>query len=228
MMSDRTNFILYPSLVFPTPTEPETPVVTKWFQPFSEPVRFRIDPKRKVTIDSWLYRLVPAAPFQETIFEDKWHYSWSEPVRFKRIHTSQIVSGLTWDPQPIPFQWWYTPLSEPVRIKPGLKVALQRFNTQDTDFIPKPQTFMAWFSWLTEPVRLKKGLRAHYHYPYFAPPRALPTPNITMTLSVTESQDTALFGIDVFGIPTPSRAGASVVITEIPVQDDGAISIREP
>ena len=168
-------------------------------------------------------------------FESAWHQPWSEPVRFRRIHVSQIVSGVIWNPQqPLPpTSIWFRPLSEPSAYlqKRGLSAQYQRAQTQDTDFIPKPNTlFGSWFPQLNLPVRLPKGLRAPYDPDFFYPPRVLPNPDVTAIMAATEDADDAAFGVDVFTpSPTPSsQAGASVTIVEVPAQQDGAISIREP
>ena len=170
----------------------------------------------------------------EAVLESKFHFPWSEPVRFRQIHVSRIVSGLTWNPQqPLPpTSIWFLPLSEPVRLQIGLRAWHQRYDFQDTEYIPRPDTLLGgWFPPLSEPVRQRIWLKAPYDPDFFYPPRVLPNPDVTAIMAAIEiNTDDADFGIDVFTpSPTPSsQAGASVTIVEVPAQQDGAISIREP
>lgn len=57
------------------------------------------------------------------------------------------------------FTSWFQPLSEPVRIKPGIKAHLQQFTTPQTPPQPDPFTFIqGWFQPLSSPVRIKLGV----------------------------------------------------------------------
>ena len=120
--------------------------------------------------------------------------------------------------------------SEPVRFR-RIHVSKVPYGFQDTDFIPKPNAlFGSWFPPLSEPVRQRIWLKAPYDPDFFYPPRVLPNPDVTAIMAAAEDADDASFGVDVFTpSPTPpSQAGASVTIVEVPMQQDGAISIREP
>lgn len=108
----------------------ETPVESKWHQPLSEPVRQKINPRQAVveiasglTYSNWL----------PTIFEDSWHQPWSYPTKEMR-RSPALLAGLQDYITPhfpiVPpgggknewFNWW----SEPVRLKKGLGVQLQK------------------------------------------------------------------------------------------------------
>jgi len=55
---------------------------------------------------------------------------------------------------------WLSPLSEPVRIKKGLRANYHPFLGQDTSLNPTSSSFLeGWFRPLSEPVRVKAGLR---------------------------------------------------------------------
>jgi len=163
----------------------------------------------------------------------QWIYPWSEPVRFNVIHVSQIVSGLTWNPQqPLPpTSPWFANLSEPVRLPIGLRPWYQQFECNDAIPNPEPEHFAdAWIPSFTLPVWFLPGLRAWYQQALFQPPRMLPTPNVSVTLAATETNaDVFLAGVDVAESGSASTpAGASVTITEIPAIDGAGMSIREP
>ena len=123
---------------------------------------------------------------------------------------------------------WHRPLSEPVRVKRRLHASLNLFDAVDPDWLPNPITFVMWWSPYSEPVRFKKGLRAPYHEPFFAPPRIVLAPDVTATLTATEtSLDSIIAGVALDPQPPlPSQEGASVLIVEVPVLSDGALSIR--
>lgn len=170
---------------------------SSWHQPWSEPVRFMVDPKRKVAIDSWLYRYVPISDTNESVLYPKWGYAWSEPVRQK----------------------------------PGLGIRYQKVDYQDPAALLRPFTALTWHQWLTEPVRLPIGQKAQLQQDLYWHPRTLPTPNVVLTLAATEpNSDNPEFGMEVYVPPPviPSQEGASVLITEIPANSNGAASIREP
>lgn len=68
----------------------------------------------------------------EQVSEDRWHQPLSEPRLSVRkaagFAIALIASGQSFDPMPITVAeslWWFTALSEPVRIKQGLKVTNQ-------------------------------------------------------------------------------------------------------
>lgn len=76
----------------------------------------------------------------------------------------------------------------------------------------------------------KTWLRSQLQDFYFAPPRAMPPPDVFGALTAMEiNEDAIAMGIDVADPDsTPSsQEGASVVITEIAAFGEGAMSIRE-
>lgn len=138
----------YPVKVDPVPTSPETVTESRWHQPWSEPVRFRIDPRRKVTIDSWLYRLTPASPFEETPQESKFHFPWSEPVRQKKglraWYHPYDAQDTQWIPEPDAiFASWYPSLTEPVRLPKGLRARYHPYLAQPDRVLPPADLTMA-------------------------------------------------------------------------------------
>lgn len=116
-------FLAYP---YQTVIEPITP--DKWFAPLSEPVRYPPALKTALQRDNELV----IADFGELVIYSKFSYPWSEPVRFKRDPRAEIVliaSGGYYTVEPLAEAVqlkWYAPLSEPVRLKPGLQAALQQ------------------------------------------------------------------------------------------------------
>jgi len=192
-----------------------------WHQPWSEPVRFRvIHTSQIVSGGTWN----PQQPLPPTSL---WYANLSEPVRFRVIHTSGIVSGGTWNPQqPLPpTSLWYANLSEPVRLPKGLRSWYQQFECDDAIPNPEPEHFSdAWVPQFTLPVWHLRGLRAWNHPFLFQPERVLPTPDITVTISATEtSVDVYSEGIQVYEVADTAR----VSIEEIAANNDAAASIRE-
>lgn len=114
---------------------------------------------------------------------------------------------------------WFAPLSEPVRVRPGLAPAQQQFSAFNpqpfvpfswfeplaepvrklpalnaaqvpfTTFNPQPFVPHDWYVPLSEPVRKRQGLDAARQQFLAAPSRLLPNPNVTGTLSAVESGD---------------------------------------
>lgn len=174
----------------------------------------------------------------EAILEDKWGFSWSEPVRQKiapRLAIALIASGLSYTPNP-PFTVypaWYSRLSEPVRLKPGLKAHLQQAFTMDAKFIRDTATILQGFNWWSEPVRRKRGLSVQYQQFWTGPVRDLPNPtvSVTVTLNAMETNtDEALFAVNVTDSTpvTVAGEGARVSIIEVaPDGDNAAASVIE-
>lgn len=204
-----------------------------WHQPWSEPVRQKIAPALAVAlIASGLF--APVLTTQQFVdgIESRWHQPWSEPVRFKKGIPAYLQQT---DSLQVPVQppaskliQWYAPLTEPVRIKPRLPTPEQPFFY----FEPEPPIAMAmpWYGWLSEPVRYPAGLKVWLQRFFEAPPRLLPTPNVTATLAATEiNTDVALFGIQVYNPITPVSPAttANVSIHEVKVEDSASASLRE-
>lgn len=110
----------------------------------------------------------------------------SEPVRQKRdkrMAIALIASGTfqivtTTFPERVDEAKWHYPWSEPVRIKPGLKSALQQATTGDTSPIPTSRG-MGWFATLSEPVRLPKGLKTFLQRDFTIDTRWVPAATIS-------------------------------------------------
>lgn len=134
---------------FASPIAPAAETVTesRWHQPWSEPVRFRIDPRAKIAIDSWLYRLVPAEPFGEDPLESKFHFHWSEPVRlpkglrpwYQQFECDDAIPN----PEPEHFaDAWIPALTLPVREPVGLRAWYHPFLFQSPRMLATPNVFM--------------------------------------------------------------------------------------
>lgn len=126
---------------------------------------------------------------------------------------------------------WFAHLSEPVRLHPGLSARYHQFFTIDAHFTPRVDVVLgSWIYQWSEPVREPIGTKAPRQAFFFWHPRTLLVPDVTVTLAATETNtDSVLIGIEA-GLtpdpPLPSQEGANVVITEVPVQRAGAISIE--
>lgn len=127
----------------------EVITVDKWFQPLSEPVRFKrgLAPKYQQTI----------ALHPLPIVNISWFSGLSEPVRQKiGLHARYQQFSTVQNIKPIVPFGWFAPLSEPVRKKPRLPESEQPYLSIDL----LPTVLMDWFSSLSEPKRFKQGLRA--------------------------------------------------------------------
>lgn len=199
---------------------PTSVVVTdiKWFSPLSEPVRIKprlLEGKQQF----FTINVIPLVSFA-------WFGGLSEPKRFKPrlLEGGQQFSAFTWSPSTIKIDWFGS-LSEPKRFKPKLLEGQQQFFS----FQPTPVVSFAWFAGLSEPKRFKKRLPEGEHQflaftwapsvisvRWFwwlsepivkekrwlkpnrqqflaAPPRLLPTPNVTGAMAATETKDIAQF-----------------------------------
>lgn len=113
-----------------------------WHQPWSEPVRVRIDPKLKTAlVVSGLFAPVLTDTQITNDIESRWHEPWSEPVRIRpRLNAGlNLFNSLPTPTQQVPgtlLEGWFSWLSEPVRHKPGLSVALQRFISTPERLLP--------------------------------------------------------------------------------------------
>lgn len=127
-----------------------------------------------VTLDKWYQNFVPlpnlafevsesvvdfVIQLPETITVDKWFEPLSIPQKLSKsllgTALQQSLSFVELIP-PVTSDWFYHALSEPVRLKPGLRASLQ--NWQETlVYNPVIDTFqdLRWFSALSEPVRYR-------------------------------------------------------------------------
>lgn len=125
----------------------------KWFKSLSEPVRVKpnIGAARQPA-----FQTIDTRP----IVSFGWYGNLHDPVRFRSFKT-HLQRATTLDTEPFPaghIPSWYARLSEPVRVKPRLIEANQRYFEPDWE----PNVSFSYYNWLTDPVRLPKGLRAWY------------------------------------------------------------------
>lgn len=199
--------------------------------PWAEPVRFK---KGTRAAQQQFFAYGQAATLGENVFYDKWGYQWTDPVRKKRGLQSSLQHFYTTDVSPIPTSRgmpWFRGLDTPVRTKPGLRAQLQQTFAFDAKWIIPPDAgIQGWFRPLERPLRRKPGLSAALQAAFFYEPRLLPNPNVTMTMAATETnRDIALFALNVYNASggTTGALSANVSIVEVPINDDGALSIAE-
>lgn len=181
--------ILYPQLQAPVLTaaqEPEQVTESRWHQPWSEPVRFKIIPALAIVLYSTSGTFAPTpVPEPGPAYESQYHQPWSEPVRFKRDPRASVVLAAASGPtegiyasqlEPGKYVPWFAPFSEPVRVKPGLKSNLQQAWTGPTAPPTAPTILVSqWFANLSEPVRLKPRLGAGLNpFEYGIPQETIP------------------------------------------------------
>lgn len=123
----------------------------------------------------------PPAAVSGTI-EVSWRQLWSSPVRKRVIAAALIAPSFFFSPSPIPpTLFWYRSLEEPVKLKRGLGVYLQRAFTFDAVYgappPPGPDRALMYHSWLSEPVRKKIGLQDQLQQTLSHPPRLIPAPS---------------------------------------------------
>lgn len=116
-----------------------------WHLPWSEPVRFRVDPRRQIAlIVSGLFAPVLNPDTQITQdFESKWHFPWSEPKRFRAslgAYRSPFASTF-FDNTPNPsnlIQGWFQEFRGPVWPKKGLGSRYQQVLAYHPRMLPPP------------------------------------------------------------------------------------------
>lgn len=224
-----------------TPTQITNGLESTYHQPWSEPVRFKQDPRATIALmASGLSAPVPADITYLGGNEASYHQPWSEPVRFKqdpRASIALIASGpfspIFADTVSLGREMpWFAPLSEPKRFPRQLHASLQQFDPLQTPVQPKVTSFLqGWFNWLSEPVREKLGLKVYLQQTLAAPTRLLPTPNITAVMAATETNgDVFLGALNVYTgsvTPTTSGQGAKISVVENAVPGNDPVSIRE-
>lgn len=214
----------YQVLTEPVSTRPETVTEDRWHQPWSEPVRKRINPKLAIALAASGLFFTPQT-VGEIINADKWYAPWRDPVRVKPgLRPAVSQNPLTFNPRPFVSFGWYGNLSEPVRIKRGLRASLQPFFTGDTTVIPTGR-LLQWYAPWREPVRFKPGLRASLQQTAAWPPRLLPTPNITGTMAATETKDTFLAGASIFN---PAASGEIGIVDASAPKTEIGVSASDP
>lgn len=118
---------------------------SRWHQPWSEPVRVKIDPRlARALAASGLISPILIPQFEPGgANEAPWHFPWSEPVRKKPGLIAPEHPFLVEDTSLIPIpakllEGWYNWYSEPVRFKNGLSAALQQSFAYHPRILPKP------------------------------------------------------------------------------------------
>lgn len=199
----------------PVLAQAEQVTESRWHQPWSEPVRFKISGQLAIALmASGLFSFPQNAG--EAIFVDKWINQWREPVRFKGVFrgmpTGEQPAAFP-SPQPFVSFGWFDKLNEPiVKQKVGLRAGSQRFHTGS----PLPFVSFSWFRPQTElPPKPKIGLAARFQQFLAQPPRLLPTPTITGVLHAIETGDSALFAGTFFARPTTAMIGV-IELAKVP------------
>lgn len=119
---------------------PEVVTESRWHQAWSEPVRFKRNPKAAAALAAsggvWAIPVVG-----ETISPDKWFAQWSLPVRFKRglrAPYHPYLAHIPRIPDPGTLTEWYARLTEPVRLKVGLRGTYHPAYTGPSRHLPTP------------------------------------------------------------------------------------------
>lgn len=95
-----------------------------------------------------------------------WYASLSDPVRHLRVPRAAVAVNnqvFAFNPEPIVSFGWMENLSQPARIKPGLRKELQSVLA----YHPFPIIDISWFNNLSEPVRLPKRLKTGANQDFF-------------------------------------------------------------
>lgn len=154
-----------------TPAPTEVVTLDKYWEQFTEPVRFRSQLR---TAAQQFLALVKAAPFEETVYPDKYWTDLTRPARGRQLPIS-----------PYPYWFftqredtkligtWWRPLNEPVRrFNPGIYRQDYNFDVQR-----QPDVSMgSWWVRTNEPVRFPRTPRIYLPYSfgqYFAEPELI-------------------------------------------------------
>ena len=162
--------IIYPTLQGPVLTqaqEPEQVTESRWHQPWSEPVRFKIMPALAIALAAASGNSFAPFPIPNAFpFADKYWFRFEEPVRLKPGIAAGLQQTLALV-EAAPFtettteSRWHQPWSEPsVKAKIGLSAASQQAAAYiGAGPFPEPPVYAKFgFGW-SEPVRIKPGLR---------------------------------------------------------------------
>ncbi len=151
-------------------------IASTWYAPLSEPVRIkpglRAELQQVFTQDPVPWNPKYALP---------WYAVLSEPVRLPpqvRAGAQQLLaySESAQFPESVTEDRWHVPWSEPVRIKPGLLVTLQRDLTMPV--LPVIYHSAPWYAPLSEPVRIKPGLKVSLQLTYANDTILIPNPSV--------------------------------------------------
>jgi hypothetical protein len=222
----------YQQLAKPVFTGPEQVTESRWHQPWSEPVRVKIDPRLAIALAASGPFFTPET-FGEIIFISKWFAPFSDPVRIKQGLSAAAQQTLTSQGpiNPIVSFGYYNWLSEPVRIKLRTPPGAPDFSFGDE----RPLVNFSYFNWLSEPVRLKprllEGLQEFLERASFIPV------SYSASLNVTEQGDFLQAVLYQFNLPItalvdiitndPSHRGNVGIIAPLP-QSSIVTAIIEP
>lgn len=159
----------------------------RWHQPWSEPVRFKVDKRLSIALIVSGATIDPFILTQpEQITEDRWHQPWSEPVRFKPRLREGLQQFISFYPTPLVSFGWDEPLSEPVRFRA---------------FPTREQQFTAFLN----PEPTVGSIEARWHFPWSEPVRikpATPTPEQIYLEWVFSPKEIGLIGwFNPFSLP---------------------------
>jgi hypothetical protein len=138
---------------------------SKWHQPWSEPVRFKILPAMAIALaaasgNSFNPLPIPASDPSKIVSD--WFAPFTDPVRLPpRLTTGAQKADFLVEAAPfteaVLESKWHIQWQDPVRIKPDLGAARQQFQPQNPFGMTQPETILEseWhFPW-SEPVRLR-------------------------------------------------------------------------
>lgn len=174
--------IIYPALQAPVLTpaqQPEQVTESRWHQPWSEPVRQKINPVLAIALmASGLFAPVLTDKQIDDTSEARWHQPWSEPVRQKidpRLAVALATSGpiSEYSPAYVPANDAVNhlqPWSEPVRFKIDPKEAIAL--AASGPFAPV----------LTQD-QITATFESRWHYPWSTPVRLRIDPRLAVALA---------------------------------------------
>jgi len=188
----------------------------KFWNPFSEPVRF------KLGVGAPLQQFFTSGNTNpEQVTESRWHQPWSEPlIKIKQGLRTGDQQFITYNnlAQIVPFSWFNNLRDPRVLARPMLITADQPFLHED---LPPPFTFsFDWYANLSEPVRIKPGLRKELQAVEFF--NSFIPIIYTLGLQTTERHD--LFLAVLHKNNQPIKATVSIKVNIVPQ----TVSIVEP
>lgn len=146
-----------------------TVVTIGWFAPWSEPVRYRREPRAAVAVNNQSFAFNPLPVVSFGWFSPQ---QFSEPKRFKRGLPAPEQQAFAANIFPVvPFSWFNELSKPPTLQKRGLPAGEQAVLA----FNPQPFVPFSWYGNLSEPVRHKRGLRAHLQQFYTGDTTVIPT-----------------------------------------------------
>jgi hypothetical protein len=135
---------------------------SKWHQPWSEPVRFRILPALAIALAAAsgnFFNPLPLPNSNPANIASTWFIPWQDPVRVKpRLHAA--LNEDEWLSEAPPFtetvteSRWHQPWSEPVRFKPDLGASRQLAYAAPNDVDITLLGPLAWYANWRDPVKV--------------------------------------------------------------------------